>query len=228
MSILDIEFRWPVASCGYVVREVAAGPDYDRAPLLSSSPSARPGGVYIAARCPSAEMQLKQPLLLNPTLYLQFADLTDQPSAFADFATSWGLLFDGSYSQPDGESVYLWHKHRQILRQALELSERDPRHLLHFQPEGPGTRIEPDLTPTLVWAEGRLALRLTPRGLMHALWLQFFQHMTQGKGEIKSCDRCGAWFERGTGTDRGRKARFCSDACRFGFHNERRSKGASQ
>lgn len=240
LSILDIEFEWPVASCGYVVREVSPAPrEQPQQPseyrsfglwkvLYTPPPSLfdqQPGGLFIVPRCAETDFCIKRPLALNPNLYLQFARLDDDPKAFADFATSWGYLFGWSYKQKEGESVFTWREEHRLLRQALEWAELDPRHLLHFdaiEPESGGSRVAPGLNATPTWT-GKLSLRFRPASLVGALWLQFMQAVTQG-GEIRSCDQCGTWFERGPGTARGRKARFCSDVCRFGFHNQRRTK----
>jgi hypothetical protein len=224
LSILDIEFEWPVATCGYIVRKVRLEP---RAPTAPPIPLlAQPvSGLFITPRCAEPTFRTVRPLAMNPNLYLQFAHLDDDPNAFADFATSWGFLFGWSYKQSEGEDVYTWREERRLLRRAFEVAEFDPRGLLHFaavEPEDGERKIAPPLRTTLVWT-GKLALRLRPPTLVAAMWLQFLQAMTQG-GEIKSCDHCGAWFERGPGTERGRKARFCSDVCRFGFHNQRRTK----
>ncbi|MGD9618219.1 MAG: hypothetical protein AB7H90_23980 [Alphaproteobacteria bacterium] len=207
MSILDIEFEWPVASCGYVVREVQPVPqertqrpsEYRQVGFLQvpvipppSLLNEQSGGLFIVPRCAEADFCTKRPLALNPSLYLQFARLNDDPKAFADFATSWGYLFGWSYNQKEGESVFRWREERRLLRQALEWAERDPRNLLHFaaiEPESGGQRIAPRLSATLTWT-GKLSLRFRLASLVGALWLQFMQVVTQG-GEIKSCDQCG-------------------------------------
>jgi hypothetical protein len=218
VAILDIEFEWPVAITGYTLRRREG-----RITLLSAP--GIPGSQYhVEEIVPlGTETRRTRPLALNRELYLRFADLEDKPAAFVNFATAWGILTQFGIEH-GAESVGDWSRHLRLFKSAVALAQSDPRSLVHFEPEGPGTRMEPGLVARLVWT-GRVSLRITPRSLLHALWLQLYQAVTQGS-EVKSCDRCGRWFERGAGTERGRKARFCSDTCRFGFHNERRKGGS--
>jgi hypothetical protein len=62
--------------------------------------------------------------------------------------------------------------------------------------------------------------RFRPNTLRDALWLQFGQAVTAGI-RVRSCLRCGTWFE--AGTDRRADAKFCSDAHRMSFNSLKRT-----
>jgi hypothetical protein len=78
-----------------------------------------------------------------------------------------------------------------------------------------------------VWDPARKALVWSFRtvSLRSALWLQFGQAMMRGV-QLRTCLRCGDWFEVGAGTGRRADAKFCSDEHRVAFNSLKRSKGA--
>jgi hypothetical protein len=222
MAILDIEFEWPVATAGYVLQE-REGENVFLATKTAPGPSFIVTEIVPVGRATNR----KVPLATNRELYLQFAELEDNPAAFVEFATAWGLLTAwglpgnterGERGTTGGELVGTWSDAVARLKSAVAVAQRDPDKLVDF-----AGRAEPALVARLVrTGRARPSLRVTPRSLLHGLWLQLYEAVSLNT-EIKNCDRCGRWFERGAETDRGRKARFCSDTCRFGFHNERRS-----
>lgn len=68
--------------------------------------------------------------------------------------------------------------------------------------------------PALVWADSlhqRLELRVQPKNLIGALWVQLAQAI-DGNRNYRRCGACGKWFE--TGKSRGNPRKYCSDACR--------------
>jgi hypothetical protein len=86
------------------------------------------------------------------------------------------------------------------------------------------TRLSALVGPRLLREAGevRLALRLVPRTLLGALWLQFAQAIAEDKA-FRRCAECGLWFELSPSVGRKDK-RFCSGACRTRAHRGRREK----
>jgi hypothetical protein len=239
MATIDVDFEWPVAVGGYEVCDYGArpGPPTLLAPssALIKIAALAAGGIA-ASEPPSdlvrvgpwgthlvpcgATLRWHQPLAFHPFLFMQFATLDQRAAACAEFASNFGLLL----TRGEGtEDVEIWFHHIGRFRRLVDLWQSGP-------PVAVLTRSEPDdlreaaIGAKLVWRDGRPGLSMTPDTLISALRLQFMQAIADMR-EIKSCDQCGRWFERGPGKDRRGKSRFCSDACRFGFHNERRSKG---
>jgi hypothetical protein len=71
---------------------------------------------------------------------------------------------------------------------------------------GEGTLLARALAP---YAGGRPSMRLLPKNLAAALWLQFVEDVAADKGSNK-CLVCGKWFR----LDRHEDKVYCSDACR--------------
>ena len=232
MATLDIEFLWPVAVAGYEIKEIDQG----------GLP-----GPYLVAR--GAEQRWQNPVAFHPALFRQFADLPLAPpdkamAAFIDFASKFGLLL-GPYSRmvaqnrgADRPPIYsifgdeepyhldrveLWLTHVRRLRRLVSEWDRALRAGDDARPDYRDLLPRPTLFVDLVDRAGRPSLSFRPGSLLSAIDLQFYQAVT-GTIELKACEHCGQWFERGLGTDRGRKARFCSDQCRFGFNNDKRAR----
>jgi hypothetical protein len=225
MPKLDIEFAWPVAVAGY-------------------EPKDFPGaGTFLVAR--GDEERWDNPVAFNPALFRQFAALPETPAACADFASKFGLLFGvglqqissvnrgrdrppvRSFVEDDRDSIDEWIEQIRRFRRLVNDWDRarsageDPRpNLLNLLPP-------PALIVRLVDREGKPSLSLSPDCLLSAMDLQFYQAVA-GMTELRACEQCGTWFECGTGGGRRIVSRFCSNRCRFNFHNDRRSKGDQQ
>jgi hypothetical protein len=216
MPAIDIDFHWTRALRGYRAELEPAG-----STILTSSVPAR---VIIA---PVDDQTCAVDPLNIGNLYLVFAQLSGEAGACVTFACSWGLL---SRPRPGirGEPFDFWRREIESLRTAVELAADDPTRVCQYVPPDPMAPFPPRLDVWLVSRGGPRAtsLMLRPTSLIDALWLQFFAALA-GDREIKACERCGLWFERGASSERGRKARFCTDKCRMDFHNEQR-KGTAQ
>jgi len=69
--------------------------------------------------------------------------------------------------------------------------------------------------PYVVWDQDRseLRVRLKPRSLISALWLQFAFAVGENHS-YRTCAACGKWFQVGPGADMRADAKHCSNACR--------------
>src|SRR6516165_7514333 len=85
--MFELDFEWPVAT-GYVVR-AATGPRGDRA-------------IYVAK---NATYTLRKPLVENPKLYLEFANLDGSESACLKFAHEYGAMSDLRYPLRDPPAI---------------------------------------------------------------------------------------------------------------------------
>ena len=202
-SLMPIDFEWPVDTKGYAVS------GWGTRPMIK-----RLGG----------KLAMKRPLAHHPVLFREFAFLPDVGTlsekfgeACVAFATSYGLLGVTQPKNPsDGEALINWSAEAASMAQQLAMK---PDELIERQ--GDPANVEARIVKGSV-GQPRLALR--PKSLLSAMRLQFFQSVGSGSG-VRVCEFCGAWFETGVGHRRP-MARFCSDACRVNFHNQRRSKEA--
>jgi hypothetical protein len=64
-----------------------------------------------------------------------------------------------------------------------------------------------------------LNLRIVPKNLMGAMWLQFARGI-DGNKDYHRCRTCGKWFEISLEANRPTRL-FCKDACRYKFYRER-------
>lgn len=69
-------------------------------------------------------------------------------------------------------------------------------------------------SPQLLWSDERsdLTMRLVPKNLLGAIWLQFAGAIERDN-EFRKCAECGTWFELTPQTARSDKI-YCSNACR--------------
>jgi hypothetical protein len=230
MPKLDIEFAWPVALAGYAINKIA-------------HPDKSGSGLFLVAQ--GDEMRWRNPLAENPVLFRRFALLPDTAAACIEFANEYGLLFGVDYreiepvdrarledpSRPaffefDRDSIDEWSRQIRRLQRLVERWDRARAAGESTAPYWEDLR-RPQLTVDLVLRSGRPGICLQPDCLLSGIDLQFYQAVA-GMTELRACEQCGDWFECGPGGGRRTVSRFCSDRCRFNFHNERRSKGASQ
>ena len=127
----------------------------------------------------------------------------------------------------------LQERHRASIATIRDLSRPDVIHLaaltladsvsrrLQGKPDG----LLPALggaAATLQWDSGSMTfgLRFAPTSLLAALWLQFASALTEQK-QYRECMRCKRPVEIAGGRGgRRSQTKFCSDKCRYTFHNE--------
>jgi hypothetical protein len=214
MGMIDIDFDWPVAS----------------AYVLAAS---RRGRVIRQA---SADTERAWPLRHKGKLYLEFANLGRDfsPEECLAFAARWGFLgFKGKGAEPiptppkkgAEERIDDWQLAIEFMDRWLRTLRGDYggqlNQLLRSRGAAPGrvrTRISNIEVLLAEEPEGRRALVLRPPSLLDAMKLQLAQSAGSGN-DIKTCPRCGRWFEAGAEGKRS-VARFCSDKCRNQFHRK--------
>ena len=216
MTIIHIDFAWPVAESGYLVRDY--GPPNSEPTILIKPRS----GLWLEPI--SANQRWHEPLAFAPALFLDFAALAETPAAVCEFASSFGLLLGLNDRTGAGEDIGTWFHHIRRFRRLIDIWQSATPTRLRWQTE--------DLLPAaiagrLVWRDQGPVFSLQPNTLLSALRSQFYAAVAELK-EIAACDQCGRWFERGPGKARRSKSRFCSDRCRSDYHNLHKRKGAAR
>jgi hypothetical protein len=69
------------------------------------------------------------------------------------------------------------------------------------------------------WPQNSLHLRIVPKNLLGAMWLQYARSI-DGNKDYRRCRQCGKWFEISLEANRPTRL-FCQDACRYKFYRER-------
>ena len=223
MAILDLSFSWPLDERGY---EIAAPPARARRAKLSTILGDPPEGPRLLRR--GGPLRWHRPLEFHPTLFLDFTKLAGgPPEAYTTFASRFGYLgfFPDSSPQgpsdlvgPGGEPLLLWEDSATRMRDAVEAWRTDPMSLCQGEHALRVSTLDVMLAPSP--PDGRPSLRILPRSLIGAMWLQFAQHVSSGL-KVKICSQCANWFEVG-GDARRIDAQFCSDACRVTHNNLRK------
>ena len=220
MSLLDVNFDWPVCDAGYKLTKPKPVPRTEGRGLqfgLLKFPSAtralglEPSPEYEASPriVPKGKGErLHRPLEFHKTLYADFAKLDGSGDSCVEFANRFGLLWQAFKG---GEPLIMWRNAIAQMAKVIELSQSDSTALA-------GYRMAP-LHGTLVPSppDGKLTLRFGPHSLLHGMQLQFAQAVSSGLA-IKECRQCGKWFEAG-GDERRRDAQFCSKDHKIAFHN---------
>lgn len=209
MPAIEIDFEWPVDDAGYeVVTPEGPRPSFV---IMGTGSSTLPPQIRRKGR---GRARRHRPLEINPVLFRQFAELGDDPKAFVEFASGFGLLFH--HEDGEGDSVSDWRDEVKKMKTACRLWGQHSKTLFSdkYLHQGLAT-ISAVLRPAP--PDGRPVLKLVPHSLRSAMWLQFAQFVSSDR-KLRACDRCGAWFEVGSGGKRV-TSRFCSDRHRDEFHN---------
>lgn len=142
------------------------------------------------------------------------------------FVQQYGPLTEAGLYPDQGENVENALKQAAFFRDLLKGGRRLRKRTSAFF-EGGVTEsphfasLEASLTPD---ASGALRLRVLPKNLLDALWLQLAQVLAAGTS-IRACLLCDTWFGAGPGTNKRLDAKFCSDEHRVLYNSRRRTKG---
>ena len=154
-----------------------------------------------------------EPLTLHPVLFRQIASLDAKPTAYAKFASDFGLLrtVDGD------EPIKLWNAERGTFRAGLQ-----------FWDAGEMKAVS-DLFNTFSLGNlgitlGDGSLTLEPANLLDAMWVQFALSFTK-REQHRRCLWCETWFAYGPGTGRRNTAIYCTPKCQ-NAHAYQKVKGA--
>jgi hypothetical protein len=176
------------------------------------------------ARC-GGRLVSYRPLDQFHSLFKLFAnDATDAPGLLG-FVEKFGPLTTAGLDKALGEPVDLVLEHAKAMRGWLGYSVSGRSRLVErIALEHGGVPLgSMPVRLTMDPATRKPRLRLAPRSLLDALWVQFGQTLSGG-ATIHQCQHCGQWFESGTGTSRRADAKFCSNEHKIAFHSLKRSK----
>ena len=213
MGLLDLGFEWPVDDGGCEIAPAEEPPPYSGGSWLLHE--GKPERIVWKG----GRVRWARPLEFNPMLYLHFALLDGRPETCAEFASRFGLLGlrlglgqardrKELLAELGDKSISEWRTAIKGMLHAVGLWETNPQYLIYGRHQFHVTRLDAVLVPAP--PDGKLALRIRPRSLLGAMYLQFGQAVSSGL-DIKTCEQCGKLFESG-GTQRRRDARFCSDS----------------
>lgn len=207
--IIDTSFKWPVAA-DYAIEKSPARPNKVRSrgwAKWSRVPAAdtilggeRSPGVNLVAK---GNVIWKRPFRVRADLSQEFLRLIESnrklDEAVLQFARKYGMLTDNS-EPGSSEPLTLWQDLAKSLRKA---------------------RLGSMVTARLGLQELRLtrsgAIALVPNTLKSAIECEAF---LLGRGaELKQCPGCGGVFEVGGKSGKHAHAEYCSDDCRYKFHN---------
>jgi hypothetical protein len=196
MSVIAVDFEW------YRAFSTDGSPGYDY----------KAGKIREVGR----EIEPIKPLDFHKELFLDFAALDDSPSACVGFASRWGLLKVLQISErPRAEPLADWREGIGSMRRWIaQLKDKTAPRGRSMSAIGTQTDVFLQFgahTPSLV---------LRPATLIDALRLQMADFFSDGNA-VAACIECGKTFA--TGEARRADAKFCSDSCRFRYHNKRRA-----
>lgn len=185
------------------------------------------------------------PLREHSALFRTFADLSGTPEVIVTFADRYGMLGGSAerrfvVTDSDrigfGEPINRWRDAIRDMRDVVQAWDRARRDDIEGPPRWLGrdelrrvqrtvnARLSAETGAQLLWVadDGCLALRVRPRSLLGALWLQLAQAI-DGNARYRSCRVCSAWFE--LHPDRARSDRaYCSNGCRFKAYRGRQAR----
>jgi hypothetical protein len=142
-----------------------------------------------------------------PRLFTEFAKLTT-PQDLLAFVTKYGRLT----TERRGDEV------QPLLDQAAQMKASLKPHP-KIRPTIPMT----NLRAWLATDKGRVSVKVGPRRLLDALWLQLGHSLAGGDKWIE-CKGCGVWFPVGGTSGKRLVAKFHSDECRIRFNSLARTR----
>jgi hypothetical protein len=163
-----------------------------------------------------------RPLNKFGELYKAFASVR-APEDVRLFMQNYGPLTEAGLQPDRGEDVSFVLEHAEAFRSWLNASKgrRTKVAALIGNESVKFANLEASLK---IGPSGVLQLRILPKNLLSALWVQLAETLAGG-AKIRSCTHCGQWFEAGPGTGRRLDAKFCSEEHQIHFNSLKRSKG---
>ncbi len=228
MSLIDIDFEWWRDAKGY--RLVAPEPARPAKPEMGPIYGFEVGPTLLERVgkpqrvLPNGGKRLPyQPLKRFHELYKSFASVRT-PEDVLRFVEKFGLLTAHGL-QPDlGDDVPFVLEHAARFRDWLDANQRRRQDLAAWiGKEGKNFgSLDAELTAD---ASGALRVRVMPRTLLRALWIQLAYTLSGGI-KIGTCLQCGDWFEAGPGARPPRRldAKFCSDEHQRLYNSRKRSR----
>jgi hypothetical protein len=205
MPDLTFDFKWYRHAGGY--RLIPAKP----IPLRrgQSILDARLGDIQPARIVPNGgPLRSYQPLDEFENLFEQFIRVAKSEDGVLEFVKRFGPLTHGGLRK-GGEDV------PPIIEAVKEMSEVLRGRIIAMP-------LEPLNVMIITDDEQRLRLKVGPRCLLDALWLQLAQ--ASGSATFRVCRNCREPFVAGPKGNRRGDAKFCSDECRIEFNSLQRSR----
>jgi len=149
-------------------------------------------------------------------LFLIFGGLDGSPKACVEFANDWGLIKVQQFERDHAEPLSLWRSEINSVKHWVAiLRNKTARRGRSMTAIGTSTdvflRFGSSPTPLVV---------LRPKSLIDFMRLQMAQFFSGGN-ELADCVECGNAFA--VGVTKRVDSKFCTDACRFRYHNKRRA-----
>ncbi len=226
-----IDFEWQRDKKGYRLLdpERPAAPKKDihpifRFPMEETILSAHWGKARRIVRC-GGQLESYRPLEQFDSLFKLFANAAADPPGLLEFVQKFGPLTTAGLDKERSEPVDLVLEHAAAMRTFLAHAAGDGSRLVAAIVLNHGGVPLGNMTVRLTLDPNTRTprLRLTPRSLLDALWVQLGQALSGGAA-IRQCEHCGQWFESGVGTGRRADAKFCSNEHKIAFHSLKRSK----
>jgi hypothetical protein len=156
-----------------------------------------------------------KPLDIRGELFLDFARLDGSPSACVVFASRWGFLKLQRFDPERAEPLALWRSEINSMKRWIFLiGDKTAPRGRSLSSIGTSTNV------FLQFGSPHPSLVLQPAGLIDAMRLQMAKFFSGGN-ELATCTECTELFA--IGSAKRADAKFCSDSCRFRYHNKRRA-----
>ena len=158
------------------------------------------------------------------------SDYADIEKAALTISGSLGFLFTSDYGGMTHTD--LGYRHYESLGHWIDCADEiqaifHGRDLRRGLPKNLFKYVFGRLDMILLYKDGGVSLHLRPDRTRSALIYHACQMVTNGT-KLQNCEHCNSPFlsggEAGGGGSKRRDARFCSDECRYGYHNEARSR----
>ncbi len=166
-----------------------------------------------------------RPLDHFPSLFATFAKDAADARTLLGFVKKFGPLTTSGLDKDRCEPVDPLLKHANAMREFLGHAAGDKSRLVEridVELGGiPLSRMDVRLALDPDWGTPRL--RLTPRCLLDALWVQLGQALSGGAA-FRQCQHCGRLFESGGAAGKRSDAKFCCKEHKIAFHSLKRSR----
>lgn len=187
--------------------------------------------------CPRPGIQWRtyDPLADEVGLFREFAAVEPTPEGIVTFANRYGELgvwrakvrdFAGAKYAADeagGDSLDHWRREIEAVRTAL--TNWDAKQAWEPIEAAVNAAFTRYVAPRLVQgADGVPAVRLVPKCLAGAIWVQVAEAVT-GTKKTQRCVTCGRWFVLSPGEARA-DSRYCREACRSRAYRARKERAA--
>jgi len=207
-----LRFEWTRDPKGYAIQHVPRANIGQKRTLLSEMI----GDKHDVIKGKGGKPESYRPFASGPAIYKTFIDLKNEASIL-EFANNYGFLAERRGS----ERLDFWRESIGGMRESVRFAESGviDKFVERWNRRSPA-RLAIEFDPIVT--DGTPTLRIVPRTLLDALWLQVAQSLASSTS-LRQCIECQSWFVFGTGTGRRKSADYCSDRCRKAAWRQRKS-----